>query len=558
MFSMSFDSIFKIKPTKTQEEYETLIKEHGKETAFLMLARERNFTFIKKMVETYGKDIVKTYGVLPIDAGFAGQLSLPGNALRIAIIGNPMDHNNRMPEDLVELVKFLIKAGCPIDDERFLTSPLYCALLFNLDPGAMSEANTRIQVASELLNAGANFYAACENGELPGQTFLSKAKMLSEFKNIPEAKKQYYLSITTLLNNLYERYHFDQEKADKISKAIKQKTDFLDAVLESDIATIKQLLDDKCDIDLELKLNSLRVTPLAVAVMTGKEDIALLLIEKGADINKKIHDQETNEECDLSTLSIASPNKKIILSLLKAGANPNAIIRNTLLKNISPDSPLSMLNISYRVWHAFALLGDKEIVQLFLNNVNNLKVDIENQSADITDFLSPKRADIVKLYQKAEVEYTKKLEETGFLNLLNILPTLNQFATKLSSLNPKSASYDEDVKHTKIKLLEELKEDSTQNLAATLMDQSPELFLLSNALVNIANNFYLLLKGEKGPQAEIATLINDKLDLKKDLSDSKTAPSFWNKNSPKTPGAQKYDVDVDITKEDNIKVSYRN
>jgi len=199
---------------------------------------------------------------------------------------------------------------------------------------------------------------------------------------------------------------FDNEII-QIKKNEEQKQEMLDAILERDIAKVRQLLDVGFDVNtcLEMK-DMLPNPPLAFAILFGRKEIALLLISASANVCQKYKPKADSNELNMLETSVSIPHREVIEKLLDAGLDPNK-----LMEKDSRNGTNSLVTIGPKyVWQMFAVMGHQDIVELFINKHYDLNLDVDS-GYSILDILQPRHPEILAMY-KAALEVSPTQGET--------------------------------------------------------------------------------------------------------------------------------------------------
>lgn len=145
---------------------------------------------------------------------------------------------------------------------------------------------------------------------------------------------------------------------------------------------------------------------LTVAIIYDQEEIALALLK-----NPKI---QLGIPCPTDTgcvsflalsLMVPKPNKRIIGKLLELGADPDELIDDSANRAIYPHLP------EFLAWQMAAILGHKEIVEIFIEKCAD-KLTLKTQDdLNIIDYLDPQNnPNIQKIYRKTLAAMNQKLK----------------------------------------------------------------------------------------------------------------------------------------------------
>jgi hypothetical protein len=249
---------------------------------------------------------------------------------------------------------------------------------------------------------------------------------------------------------------------------------------------------------------------LVKAIFDKNEEKACQLIYQGIDVCKKYDDKQGNKFHFLN-LCIHFPNKIIIKHLLNQGVNPNEL------------SDIHQLQLYYpipnlRIWHIFALTGQIECVELFIEKCGS-HLDLTTvEDYNVLHMLQPDRHPIIQdIYIKTANELQHKMEKSlgsnqiVMENLIIRLLEAKECEMKANRLNDKQAAQDKIFSilngstDEQIKLLGEFK-------------------YMNNSMNSMMLNFFRTLKtlrelfnGGNERHKAIACLIEQKLLNKKSL-----------------------------------------
>jgi len=176
--------------------------------------------------------------------------------------------------------------------------------------------------------------------------------------------------------------------------------DILTAIEEGDMERVKQLIKENPDM-VNLECNQSGSRPLHIAVYKNHKEIALLLIEKGADVNSK----DVQGTFPLYA-AVCMENKEMVSLLIDNGADVN----------IEPDGTRRPLDLA-------ASTGNKEIVTLLIEKGAEINAESQSGSTALTCAISEGHDEIVNLL----IEYGADVK-TGAPLLIAANPFLN--ATK--------------------------------------------------------------------------------------------------------------------------------
>ncbi|WAQ97907.1 Y045-like protein [Mya arenaria] len=172
------------------------------------------------------------------------------------------------------------------------------------------------------------------------------------------------------------------------------------AVKDNDVSTVESLLIAGVDINCLFY----GWTPLQYAISLGNESLSLLLIEKGADIQKLHH---KTDGCPFEG-AIKKKLPKVIQALLEKGVDPNKVLSN--------GSPALFTALEKE---------NKHIMKVLINEKAN--VNILNKNGESALFLASRDglSDIVQILLEAGADMDIQSAETGFQTPL-IVATANE------------------------------------------------------------------------------------------------------------------------------------
>jgi len=105
-----------------------------------------------------------------------------------------------------------------------------------------------------------------------------------------------------------------------------------DAIKENNINKAQELIDSGIDVNAQAKVNEedeFTQTPLLVAISNGKNEIAQLLLENGANPNARSINLDTPSEEGITPLirAISKGDEQLVQLLLDSDANPNITLK---------------------------------------------------------------------------------------------------------------------------------------------------------------------------------------------------------------------------------------
>ncbi|MBA4697146.1 MAG: hypothetical protein H2069_07155 [Legionella sp.] len=389
----------------TAQELTDLIQRNGEQKTFLIACAYRDITSVKKIIETYGKAIVKTFGEVSIMVNHNDWYSLPlnpmagenvtvdfltqtttvpvkGYGVDLAIMGNrfPLDKAKLVDPDLVELVKLLIVQGCPVQTTTVGEAhPLHRIL----DEALRLNSDSKLKIVESLLQAGANPY----DFEEVGSDLLPLDKVNS--KNFRE-------KIITIYRKYYPYYNEGRVQELKLNQINKGK--IFAAILNNEPERVKEILDRKGSLNLDESVifRHTQYPLLALACILSRGEIALQLLRAGAKATISFSD-EKGKKTSLLSLCIGKLNKEVFIELLSKGVNVNEVVEED--PNVS---------IPLRAWHLFCLAGAKDLIKLFSEKCSPLLLSLPSSKYTLHDFFHPeKNPEIKSIHEKL----LKKLEE---------------------------------------------------------------------------------------------------------------------------------------------------
>lgn len=309
----------------------------------------------------------------------------------------------------VAVVKLLLQKGAAIEAKTPKgQTPLYLA------------AQNGAPTVQTLLEAGANAKIADTRGDAPLHAWLrapivargakpsdSPALKALILKSDLEARGQQ--GLTPLLMALQAHDSVARDLLAAQGPTNDRTTETFDAAAQNDVARLKKLLDERPFLATTVLPNGW--TPLHMATRWNAFQSASLLLEKGADINARDASAASPLHRAMQGEKVTPETRKLIEFLVGKGADINArsdvepfAAPGNGWKNRLDDTPLNRAIV----------LGDAELVKLFLQKGANLKARNEHRDTPLMIAVKTGKSALVPLLLEkgAEVDAADEVSYT--------------------------------------------------------------------------------------------------------------------------------------------------